>query len=469
MSAKSHLDLAGWGRWRRFCGASLMLCAAGWPTAVRADEITNWNNVAQQAVLDTATDGVRQERALAMMHLAQFDALDSIEQRYQEYSKYGAYLPNAAGANETAAAAQAAFTVISALYPTDQTKFNTALANSLSAVPDGSAKTAGIALGNAAAARILALRANDHFGDTVPYTPTNNPGNWQPTGTAQKPAAFTQMPFVTPFALQTGSQFRSILSGPPALSSTAFADAVNQVKSLGDINSTTRTPDQTNIAKFWYLAGGTTNQSPGLWNKITQTVLSTHPKDMLDDARLFALLNMGQFDTLTTTFDSKYQYNFWRPETAIHLANTTGMSNSYTNSGITGDPNWTPLLPAPNFPSYVSNHAALDGAVANLLAGPDGFGTDNVSFTASTQGFSVPDRSFTSFSQAAEEGAISRIYAGIHYPFDATDGILLGQTVQKYIDAHEFPAIPEPGSGTLLAAACGGMLLLRGHRRRHAG
>ena len=401
-----------------------------------ADPVVTWNNVAMQAVLDVKTDGVTQERALAMMHLAQFDALDSIEQRYAEYSAYSSFLPNAAGASPSAAADQAAHDVLSSTFPADKAMIDSALASSFSSISDGASKTAGIALGKAAAARIIAQRANDHYFDTVAYTPGTKPGDWQPTGTAQKPAAFTQVPFVTPFALQSPSQFRTTLPGPPALGSQAFADAVNQVKDLGSATSTTRTADQSNIAKFWYLAGGTTNQTPGEWNKITQAVLTTRPMNMLDEARLFSLLNMGQFDTLTTTFDIKYVDNFWRPETAIHLANTAGHSNSYTNTGIVGDPNWTPFLPAPNFPSYVSNHAALDAAAAKVLQ--DAFGTDNISFTVPTQGFAVPDRSFTSFSQAAVEGAMSRIYAGIHYSFDATDGLALGQRDQTYIDANQF-------------------------------
>src|SRR5690348_5713805 len=162
---------SGW-RWFGACLASWLVA---WPAPARADEILNWNNIAQQAVLDTATDGVRQNRALAIMHLAQFEALNSIEPgRYADYSKFGGPLPNAAGADQTAAAAQAAHDVLVSLYPTQQSNFDAALANCLAGVANGSAKTAGIALGSASASRMLNLRANDHYGDTVPYTPTNN-------------------------------------------------------------------------------------------------------------------------------------------------------------------------------------------------------------------------------------------------------------------------------------------------------
>ena len=440
--------------------ACAMAIAASGPAVARGDAITDWNTIAMQAELN-AKDIIGQIRTLPMVNLAQFDAIDSIEQKYQEYSRYGSYLPNAAGADETAAADQAAYSVLSNLVPSQQATFNSALASQLAAIPDGQAKTAGIALGNAAAARVIALRANDHYSDTVPYTPGNAPGNWRPTGSAQSPAINTQWPYVTPFSIPSGSVFRNPI-GPPPITSAAFAAAVNQVKDLGSANSTTRTPDQTNIAKFWYLSPATTNSVPGIWNRIAQTVEQTHPLNLLDNARLFALLNMGQLDVFVATNDDKFSYNFWRPETAIHLANTTGMSNSYTNPGIVGDPNWTPLLPAPAFPSYVSNHAGLDGSAAAVLASV--FQTDNISFTASTQGFSVPDRSFTSFSQASEEGAMSRIYAGIHYPFDSADGLTLGNQVGNYMTRYEFLPVstPEPGSALVLGAGC--ILFLR--RRR---
>src|SRR5205085_7566932 len=129
-------------------------------------------------------------------------------------------------------------------------------------------------------------------------------------------------------------------------------------------------------------------------------------------------------------------------ETAIHVANAIGVAAAYSNASIVGDPNWTTFLPSPNFPSYVSNHAGVDGAAAKVLQ--DIFNTDNFNFTESTQGFAVPDRSFASFSQAAQEGADSRIFAGIHYDFDATDGLLLGQTDQGFIDTHELLPVPEP-------------------------
>lgn len=409
------------------------IASANGGVATGADPIVTWNAIALQAAVDGKT-GFIEMRDDAMVHLAQYDAVDSIEQRYAEYSKYGTFLPNAAGADETAAANQAAYAVLSNLLPVDQAKYDAALTTALAAIPDGPAKTAGIALGNAAAARVLALRAGDHAFDVVPYTPGTAPGDWQPTANGLA-AQNTQWPFITPFTMQSGAQFRGTLPGPPALNSQAFADAVNEVINLGSPNSTTRTADQSNIAKFWFVL------VPRLWNVAAAQVEQSHPLNLLDSARLFALLNMASADDAIASNDSKYFFNFWRPETAIRLANTTGHSNSYSNPAIQGDPNWLPFLPTPAFPSYVSNHASLDGAAAEVMRSV--FGTDNISFSLpNTSAFAgVPARSFTSFSQAAVEGALSRIYAGIHYPFDSSDGLMLGQEVGSYVDAHEFAPI----------------------------
>lgn len=406
--------------------------ANGAPTPA-ADPIVTWNAITLQAAVDGKL-GFNELRDDPMVHLAQFDAVDSIEQRYAEYSRYSSYLPNAAGADEVAAANQAAYAVLSNLIPVDQAKYDAALSTALAAIPNGPAKTAGIDLGNAAAARVLALRANDHAFDVVPYTPGTQPGNWRPTANGLA-AQNTQWPFVTPFTMTSGSQFRDTLPGPPPLGSKAFADAVNQVIDLGSPNSTTRTADQSNIAKFWFVL------VPRLWNKVAAEVEQTHPLNLLESARLFAQLNMAVADDSIASNDAKYSFNFWRPETAIHLANTTGHSNSYTNPGIVGDPNWLPFLPTPAFPSYVSNHASFDGAAAEILRTT--FGTDNISFSLpNTSAFAgVPDRSFTSFSQAAVEGALSRIYAGIHYIFDSNDGLALGKEVGTYVETHEFAPV----------------------------
>ena len=440
-------------RSRRLITAALYLtafaaCVVACGSAL-ADEITDWNAIAMRAVLDAP--GSNQGRILTMMHLAQFDALNSIDPHYAQYSRLPSFLPDAAGASPQAAADQAAYAILSNLIPTRVADFDAALQSRLGAIPDSPVKTAGINLGNAAAARMISLRQNDHSTDVVPYTVGTNPGDWRPTGTAQARAANTQWPYVTPFTLNSGSQFRAT-NGPPALNSAAFAAAVNEVRNLGSATSTTRTQEQTDIARFWYLAGGTTNATTGLWNRVAQTVSQSHPeRSLLDNARLFSLLNMAQHDDFIGSNDDKFHFNLWRPETAIHLADT------YNNPDVAADPNWTPLLPAPAFPAYVSNHASLDQASAEVLKYI--FGGDNVTFTASSQGFGMPDRTYTSFDQAAEEGGLSRIYAGIHYRFDSVDGLVLGRNVGEWVVSHELT--PEPGAAALWVVLAAGALLKR--------
>jgi len=436
-------------------GVAPALAVFIWPgSGARADEVTDWNAIALQQVL--MSPGVSQPRIMAMLGLAQFDALNSISPQYKQFSGLPTYLPNAAGASPQAAANQAAYAILLNAMPGRQADLDAALASHLATIPDGAAKTAGIALGNAAAQRIITYRANDHTFDVVPYTPGTNPGDWRPTGAAQLPAINAQWPHVTPFTIASGSAFRNP-NGPPALDSAAFATAVNEVRDIGSINSTTRTQAQTDTAKFWYTAAGTTNQVPGIWNRAAVNTLQTHPQQNLTaEARLMTLLNMAMHDDFIGSNDDKFHYNFWRPETAIHMANT------YNNPQIAQDATWTPLLPAPPFPSYVSNHASLDGAAAEVLK--DYYQTDNITFTVGTQGFVLPDRTYTNFSDAALEGALSRIYAGIHYRFDSDDGLVLGRDVGSYVFANELQPLPDPAGVTLLVLAAGGLLLAR--RRR---
>ncbi|HEY7119248.1 MAG TPA: vanadium-dependent haloperoxidase [Tepidisphaeraceae bacterium] len=434
-------------------GVAPALVLATWPGgSARADEITDWNAIALQQVLNST--GVSQPRIMAMMGLAQFDALNSITPQYNQYSGLPTFLPNAAGASPQAAADQAAYAILLNAMPGRQADLDAALASHLATIPDGAAKTAGINVGNAAAQRMISLRANDHTFDVVPYTPGSNPGDWRPTGTAQLPAANAQWPLVTPFTIKSASQFRNP-NGPPALTSAAFATAVNEVRDIGSSTSTTRTQAQTDTAKFWYTASGTTNAVPGIWNRAAVNTLQTHPqKDLVAEARLMALLNMAEHDDFIGSNDDKYHYNFWRPETAIHMADT------YNNPQVAKDANWTPFLVAPPFPSYVSNHASLDGAAAEILK--EYYGTDNITFTVGTQGFVLPDRTYTNFSDAALEGALSRIYAGIHYRFDSDDGLVLGRDVGGYVFANELqPIVPDPAGVTLCVLGGAGLLLTR--------
>ena len=429
---------------RLACAAVAVVCLLG-PARLSADEIIDWNNVLLGTIRTNSISPLPGTRISAAMNTAMYDSVNSIARTHHPYHVDMTADP---GTSREAAAAQAAHRVLSGLVPAGQATYDAALANSLSSVPDGPGKTAGIELGNTVGAAILALRANDGASVVVPYTPGTQPGEWRPTPPANAPAAAPQWANVTPWAMTSPSQFRNP-DGPPALDSPEYTAAFNQVKEIGSATSTTRTQDQSNIAQFW--AGQAGTYTPlGHWNRIAQTVAESQGNTLEENARLFALLGMTQADALISGFDNKYHYNHWRPVTAIREAATDG------NPDTEADPNWSSFIITPNHPSYTGNHGTLSGASGAVLA--DFFGTDNITFTASTEGFSVPDRTFTSFSQASEEAANSRLYGGIHWSFDNEDGLAGGRALGQHVFATQLRPIPEPGTWVLLVFGLVGCL-----------
>jgi hypothetical protein len=218
------------------------------PAWVRADVVLDWNNVLLGAVRTAPLNPPRASRAMAMVHTAMYDAVNSVSQTHQPYH---ISLPAVQDTSREAAAAQAAHRVLSSLIPAQQANFDAALATSLSAIADGPGKTAGIDLGTSVGDAILALRANDHSDDVVPYTPGTNPGDWIPTPAANAPALLPNWPLVTPFVMTSGSQFRS-QTGPPELNTAEYTSYFNEVKEIGSATSATRTAEQSNIAP-WYV------------------------------------------------------------------------------------------------------------------------------------------------------------------------------------------------------------------------
>jgi hypothetical protein len=366
-----------------------------------------------------------------MVHTAIYDAVNSISQTHNPYHISMAADPTT---SREAAAAQAAYQVLLGLYPANQAKYETALANSLSAVPDGPSKVAGVNLGTAVGNAILAHRANDHSNDVVAYTPGTDPGNWNPTPPAMGPALLPGWGLVTPFAMTSGSQFRSV-DGPPELTSAEFTASFNEVKELGSATSATRTADQSAIAQFWADGGGTSTP-PGHWNRIAQTVAEAQGNTIDENARMFALLNIAGADAAIACWDNKFTFNDWRPVTAIRNGDLDG------NPDTAADPAWSSFIPTPPFPSYTSGHSTFSGAAATILA--DFFGTDDISFTSSAEGFAVADRSFDSFSEAAMEAMNSRLYGGIHWRYDNEDGLASGVALGQYVAENILQPVPEP-------------------------
>jgi hypothetical protein len=409
-----------------------------------ANVVPQWNELLLGVQALRNQGNQQAARALAMMGAAVYDSVNAIDPTHTVYHVDARTFPDVAAASADAAAAQAAHDVAYALYtqPADRGLFDTLLTTQLAEIPDGAAKTDGSALGHYVAGQILAWRANDGSSASVPYTIGTDPGDWQPTPPAFNPTPATpQWPYVTPFGLEEGDQFRP--GPPPALTSAEYTAAFLEVKALGGNGTTTpstRTPEQTEIAFFW--AGvGVSNAGVAIWNRITQTVAAERSLNLADNARLFALVSVANADAFIAGFDAKYTYNWWRPVTAIRAADTDG------NPTTIQDSTWTPLIATPNHPSYISLHSTQSRAAAEALAAF--FGTDHVHFTATWDGV---QRSFNRFTDAAKEAGKSRIYAGIHWSYDCAIGEAVGRKVGQYVVDHYFQALPGSGGQSLVAA-----------------
>src|SRR6476661_9700980 len=362
---------------------------------------------------------IHSTRNFAILHAAVYDAVNNI---HPKFSPYLVRLPDVPrSASQIAAADEAAHDVLVFLYPAFQVSLDTELQQDLALLPDNERKAQGIAVGQAVAGQLLAARSADGANVTPPpYIPGTQPGDYQLTPPNFAPADFTQWPQVTPFALQQPDEFRP--GPPPALTSAVYTRVFNEVKSLGFIDSTTRTADQTEIGKFW------NGNIQDFWNEIAQTAALDRHLSLEQSARLFALLNISLADTAIAFFDAKYTYNFWRPVTAVQFAGTDGNPHTEPN------PTWLPLSTktAPD-PSYPGAHSAISKAGATVLSFYFG---NQLPFDVTSESLAGVTRHFTSFSAAAEEAGLSRIYAGQHFRTDHIAGKGLGGHVAESIDEN---------------------------------
>ena len=401
--------------------AALVLVTTLSSTA-RADAVTHWNEIAMRVTTPPVTilASPYQSRVYAMTHAAIHDAVNAIDRRYRPYALFSR--PDL-GASPEAAVATAAYRVLVHEIPAQQAALDAEYQAALASIPDGEAKTRGVLIGEAAAAAIIALRSDDGSTEQVPYTPGTEPGDWQRTPPGFLPALAPGWGYVTPFALRSGSQFRPDASDYFDLTSEAYAREYDEVKSIGQPGSATRTAEQSEIARFWY------ESSPPGWNRIARNVAAQQGLDLWANARLFGLVNLALADGYISSFEAKYSYNFWRPVTAIRAGDTDG------NPLTVADPGWTSFLVTPPIPDNSSGHAVAGAAVAHVLA--QFFDSDNIHFTT-TSGAPFPGitRSFSSFSQAAQENADSRVYAGIHFRSATRDGLRQGAKVGRYVSHH---------------------------------
>ncbi len=377
--------------------------------------ILDWNLAVVEAMGGiTYTHGPLGARMHAMTHIAMHDALNAIVPAYDSY----ALAERDHAAEPIAAAATAAYTVLVNSLPDKKAVLDARLAKSLANVKEGERKTRGIALGKKAAQAILDLRKDDGaFADPIgKVEPSDEPGVYQDE--------FAFVPFwrtMQLFSMVRHDQFRS--GPPPALNSASYTKSYNEIKSLGKKGSPSRTANQTAIAYFWYELGELG------WNRIARTTVGQAKPNLLATARLFALLNIALADGYTAGWDTKFHYNFWRPFKAIQYTKDDGNPATEPEAG------WQSLMPTPPIPEYPSTHAALGNAAATVLAAVLGNNTSftTTSSTAQNQG---EERSFSSFSQAANENAESRVTAGIHFRFSIEAGQEQGNRLGQWVIQH---------------------------------
>jgi hypothetical protein len=410
----------------------------------------------------------RSSRAIAIVHIAVFDALNAIAGGYRSFTGIRSAPDNT---SMNAAIAQAAHDTLIVLFPSQQASLAELLAEDLGKIREGAAKTNGIALGRRAAAAILARQANDGAQHAesrlgLDFTPSNDPGKWRQDPISLVPLALgAHWGEVRPFVLRSPSQFRA--PPPPAMTSAEYAGAFNEAKRLGGdgiATPTERTSDQTLAGIYWAYDGTPSLCAPPrLYNQIAVQIATQRRSNAIELARLLALVNVAMADAGIAIWESKYFYQVWRPVTGIREADAgTGPTGSGDNNAATvADVAFVPLgapasnLTGPNFtppfPAYPSGHAGFGGALFQMLR--NFYGTDRIAFTFVSDEFNgetrdnngnvrpLFPRTFRSLSQAEEENGQSRIYLGIHWSFDKTEGITQGRRIANYVFRNAFEPI----------------------------
>ena len=412
---------------RKTCLALAIAAALYSPAAAGADVVLDWNTI---AIGVPAGNPFNQARIVAATQLAVFEAVNAIQGRYQPYL---GTVTAPAGASVDAAVITAAHDVLKAYVPGSGAMLDAARDAALAAIPAGTDKTNGIATGAAAASAVLAARFDDGATPAQFYVPASNePYQWQTTpGCPPAGGVFFNWSKVKPFGIANAEDFRA--DAPPALSSTAYAKAFNEVKRVGRKTSTARPQDRTLVAQFY---AGT---SPAyIFNMAARQIAAARGQSQIDTARALALINMAISDAAVASFGTKYHYTTWRPETAIHHADVDD------NESTEADTSWEPLIVAPCFPSYTSNHASLSGAGAEVLRRLYGEGGHEV--TISNSAFPTLVYHYSTFNQILSDIDDARVFGGIHFRYDQDEGGRLGRAVATAVYKGNLRAATYGGS-----------------------
>lgn len=461
---------------KRFISGALSIAILCAPTLASAaskpkyetslgDPVLYWNDVVFQAIVEDHTGPEPSEqkgptytaRALAIVHAAIFDSVNSIDQSYEPYL-IKVKIKDRSDYSIDAAVAKSAHDTLVFLYPSQTTTFDNAYDTHINKIKDKSKRKNGIEVGKEVAKKIIKKRRLDGSQSMGPYTMEMMPGFHRPDPMNDKQGFYsTTWGNIKPFAIKKGSQFRAV--PPPALDSAAYATAFNEVKAYGGdgVNTPTiRTQQQTYIGIYWGYDGAMQlGPPPRLYNQILRQIATQKKNTVVENARLFALVNIAQADAGISCWESKYYYNFWRPVVAIREADAGTGPSKYGdgNPATQGDVNWMPLgAPASNksgnnftppFPAYPSGHATFGAAALHMIA--LFYGTDNIPFTfvsdelngvtTDNLGNTRPHipLTYTNINDAIRDNAQSRIYIGVHWQFDATEGIKMGKDISEYI------------------------------------
>jgi hypothetical protein len=400
---------------RLIIAAAALAVLALAPTSAQANAVTDWNAITQDALIPGRPPGDAQVM-IGIVQAAVFDADNAIEGGYTPYARA---IDAPSGASADAAVAAAAHRVAVHLVPGQQVALDAAYTAYLAVLPNGPGKVAGVAVGEAAAANIIALRQGDGLDDTTPFVPPAfGPGVWQPT--LPTPAVDPNLGRVRPLALRTPWQFRP--PGPLALTSRRYAADLAETEAIGRVDSTTRTQQQTETALFW------SDNTTADWDRAVRLLAIARGLDLEQSARLFAFVHVATADAVIGCFDAKYHYLSWRPVQAIQHADIDG------NPRTQADPTWTALLNV-NHPEYPSGHGCLTGAVTAALTRFFGSGAGPITVSSAVTNTS---RTFASFGDALADAGNARVWAGLHFRHSILDGNRLGERVVRYVAHHLF-------------------------------